>query len=111
MREIKFRAWDGKEMWTGFHILSRDIIVPPAWRKTRVDLEFMQYTGLHDKNGVEIYEGDVMGSGKKAFYTVVWNSKEAMFCLADSSGNPVHDFDFESYEVIGNIYENKELLK
>ena len=133
MREIKFRAWDdqyqkmifGEQTW---HYGSPELFINfngeireesfPAEEgdeysldETYRKLELMQYTGLKDKNGVEIYEGDVLGLGAVPFYTVIWHDKEAMYCLADLSGeNPTFDFDFSSYEVLGNIHANKDLL-
>ena len=67
-----------------------------------------QYTGLKDKNGQEIYEGDVLRYlGQSRFYDsvkiVVWENKTAFngFLISKST----------DYEIIGNIYENPELLK
>ncbi|QDS35855.1 YopX family protein [Brevibacillus brevis] len=104
-REIKFRAWDRKQSKmvdmnhlrhhaSGFRLLDEDR-----------EYEFMQYTGLCDKNGKEIYEGDILfwDGGFKVYTTVRF--KDGMFLAGDM---PLYDCVDE--EVIGNIYENPELL-
>lgn len=71
------------------------------------DVELMQYTGLKDKNGTEIYEGDV----------VLWFGVKAQIHWADGHAGFFHGSDdlykryAEQAEIIGNIYENKELIK
>ena len=70
-----------------------------------------KYTGLHDKNGKEIYEGDIYSIikydiddiGHKEIHTVKFDE---ILCRFN-----VNKFDSEAYEVIGNIYENSELLE
>lgn len=82
----------------------------------------MQYTGLKNKNGKEIYEGDILGrytpTGKlKDWWIVVWTEEPAAFYADEQPGwdGTVHGFDipenWEKLDVIGNIYENPELLK
>lgn len=132
MREIKFRAWDkvlqkmiynrddipdiekwGNEIMN--HPYDEDEWYPmcemyqlnaiQTMQEQYCDkLIFMQYTGLKDKNGKEIYEGDILdhGYGK---HPVVWNTYR--WELAD--GHSILWSDM--CEVIGNIYENPELLK
>lgn len=106
-REIKFRAWDGKEMWTGFDIMPAGIIVPPAYKKYKGQLEYMQYTGLKDKNGKETYEGDIVkrtdSTGTVQIKVVRYDQKYCSFDLYNYS----KEF---AWKVIGNIYENPELL-
>jgi len=76
------------------------------------DVEFMQSTGLIDKNGVEIYEGDIIKNSYDEIYTVKWF--DAAFYLEEkyNGGFDYHELYFEdNKKVIGNIYENPELLE
>lgn len=155
MREIKFRAWDkeNKKMYsvvglahpteTGFDTVAitdhHDI---ETWLEGD-EYELMQYTGLKDKNGKEIYEGDILGKRPYGYlkadgtkdnryrgrdwtcFAVEWGEYDA------SEAGLVSGYEFETdgkyagwniviggydddlsrNEVIGNIYENPELVK
>lgn len=113
MREIKFRAWDYKYKETSE---SFNVLQPFEMINKRVangdSFELMQYTGLKDKNGKEIYEGDIV-SFKDTKYEVIFHKSWGSFCVSALNFIQCSPFYSEStkYEVIGNIYENEELLK
>jgi len=132
MRQIKFRAWDKgcKLMWNNAYILCDSIECAGLKNNNKActsDHEnrfiLMQYTGLLDKNKVEIYEGDII----KCWYgTGIVTYLVSGFCLE----NPNHHWKYNpkvshpqsifaldgpgfrvNTKIIGNIYENKELLE
>jgi len=158
-REIKFRAWDkkNKEMCYLPENQSSELVFTEKpfrwfyWRWGRklpetekeknnpefnvvdfnfVDADLMQYTGLKDKNGKEIYEGDIVKCETITFpkckvgsWTIKWNAYMwgviRNFGAFYEGGTEKGGFEKEKFlwqnydrmEIIGNIYENKELLK
>ena len=128
MREIKFRAWSSefKKMYE-VHKL-RDMTGNGDWAISGVDkinrvtahditgCNLMQYTGLKDKNGKEIYEGDIL---KRITDVDVWKfTGNVDFQTSGSIGWSIKSKNgriglnsSDVYEVIGNIYENADLLK
>lgn len=95
-REIKFRVWKPKVKSL---MELEDQFVSEALHHSKNNKHIlMQYTGLKDKNGVEIYEGDIL-------LTEAWKSK----IVVDDITN-CKMLIKSSDEIIGNIYENKELI-
>lgn len=128
-REIKFRAWSisQNEMLqnVGVHPhLMMDLAGDDDYYKDNKDGRFlvcptftnykiMQYTGLKDKNGVEIYEGDIVERIKDKLFGVIYYSYDGYFIKVDNSIDArLHDWKCycDSIEIIGNIYKNPELL-
>ena len=115
MREIKFRAWDKRHNQMVLWIDLADI--PYArenfFHYTDKEQVFMQFTGLLDKSGVEIWESDILESNDKLRkYKVVYNNNAGAWYLeglGEAWCDPIPRWD--SFEVNGNIYENKEMLK
>jgi uncharacterized phage protein (TIGR01671 family) len=135
-REIKFRVWANCDEGMKMVYLDKCTFDNGLWFPSDEHIDeyrknIMQYTGLTDKNGKEIYEGDVVKLSED------WHFKEFQLCvieyhqfgipyiiqryLKNETGHGNYNFDYmkdstpkgiESYyEIIGNIYENPELLK
>jgi uncharacterized phage protein (TIGR01671 family) len=124
MREIKFRAWDkeNKKMAQ----VSRIDFGPGGIKYLVDDSVLLEYTGLHDKSGREIYEGDILKvtseDGESYVATVKWFGDEgypafdlagipAAWCYESNALATIFESGVETCEVIGNIFENPELLE
>jgi uncharacterized phage protein (TIGR01671 family) len=134
-RQIKFRAWDGRRMrtvWKATFVGSNPTVFftatqynePGALPMDDDRLSLMQFTGLQDKAGRDIYEGDVV---KDRFGRIMqvqwWNFRLCWVAISETNFHHADlydwvDFDYEKeeksstarVEVIGNVYENPELL-
>ena len=107
-RIIKFRAWDKKS-----RIMSVEVDLfhgLEEWERSRA--EVMQFTGLTDKNGKEIYEGDIVRI--KEHWASGWSNKPMEVKFDGGCFFPWGTGDWEEpseeWEIIGNIYENPNLL-
>ena len=127
MRPIKFRAWDKYKKWIVYDFQNTH---DGLWSERNSDeindyynysifhdftdeenFKLMQYTGLKDKNGVEVYEGDIVSYFRKSNSVIEW--KDGGFII-----KRILDGEYEliqsriaEIEVLGNVYENPGLLE
>lgn len=108
MKEIKFRAWDKVNK---FMVVIFDNTKNTEWYlpNLKEQYEIMQFTGLHDKNGKELYEGDIVLYASTR-YTVSWIPEICAFEMTGHNRSIVLNKSNEhTREIIGNIYENPDL--
>ena len=112
-REIKFRAWEKEEKKMILPKNVTDNINIFARGCLSSNIELMQYTGIKDKNGTEIYEGDILELyDEEDFFKVEYQAEDVRFLL--TSNSICVSFEYYSQgeiEVVGNIYENSKLLQ
>lgn len=117
-REIKFRAWDKKENKMWGKAFPKMFIADDSFGFTNDELyEIMQYTGLKDKNGKEIYEWDILEEGswigwcnKCCGFQPMYEYENTEECHRCEGNYEIGDI-IKLEKIIGNIYENPELLK
>lgn len=124
----KYRAWNTEKKimcydnedfsacyWDGAYgsevgIINEYLNLPEHLR----NYEYMQYIGVDDKNGKEIYEDDIVLSDDGKIGQVQWFEEHLAFmiwCVTDNKVYFAYENDFSKIEVIGNVYENADLLK
>lgn len=126
MRDIKFRIYD-KDRKAMYHLLEnklsfgrfegdRAVDWEDVFADKHEELEIMQYTGLKDKNGKEIYEGDIIQHEDITKGLVRYSEKYAQYVLVNTGSvkdefEPLGDYNMEVFEIIGNEFDNPDLLE
>jgi len=109
-RVIKFRIWDYENQ----EMIEWDKIKNKGFYASMMVLwdGLCQFTGLRDKNGKDIYEGDILKYevlGATLFWQVIWDSENGSWKITKENGGSDGSW-FNLYEVAGNIFENSDLL-
>ena len=121
MRQIKFRVWldEFNKMFYDVGLMGGELYVNIDGKGYDVvgdcmDFKLMQFTGLYDRKGTPIYEGDIAKSGKRLF-VARWNNDIASFVwkpLDGESSYPCFNVGtVKNMEIVGNVFENPELLE
>ena len=118
MRQIKFKAWD-REQKKILHVDSLVFEKGNAIVNGKTDIDLMQWIGSTDRKNVDIYEGDIVKDGCGDISVVMWCENSASFkfkypatgllAYTDSTLD-LEDFGITP-EIIGNIYENPDLVE
>ena len=119
MREIKFRFWDieFKKMFKDHEMVKKSITINEFFCSEYSPVKIMQFTGLQDISGKDIYEGDIveMKNWEPKKYQIVF--KEGAFCLANNKNefrgdiHYIHHANTPQAEIVGNIFENQDFLE
>lgn len=117
MRKIKFKFWDAEKKYmyhSTFNLIEISMMI--NLKSCHIPLQFI---GLHDKNGKEVYEGDLLSDGEDfpMILPVIYDEEYSMFCVDvsfDKDGGSIDEIKetfSDGFTVVGNIYENPELLQ
>lgn len=124
MRKIKFRAWWKKQLrYNAIVGNGQCLFIPNATGEYKwvniAECNVMQFSGLHDIKGTEIYEEDIVTiksynfpHQEKEKFRIAYSQEDMMFKFVSVENQREYDkYGFHSIEIIGNIYENPELCK
>lgn len=128
MRIIKFRAWDKDDkimyyqdrpvqvefLFWGRESFYAKVASEHEEYADNSKLVLMQFTGLRDKTGIEIYEGDILYNphDSAGYYLVVWDNQGERFTLGYNDKYPLKHYRPDQWwEVVGNIHENPEIIR
>ena len=122
--KTKFRVWDkkykrfldgGEVIFDLYNNNTCEIVINELGYDNTIDRQsdfiVMQYTGINDKNGKEIYEGDIIKNNPDGDISVVYfDEEELQFCTKNNIYCQCPLFTFYDFEIIGNVYENSNLF-
>ena len=110
MREIKFRAWKKSQKQMFYPTRAIHIIDLPQVMLSKDEDVIMQFTGLFDKQGKEIYEGDILDCGQDPNAEVWWDEELGQFSISTYHATLSLCDNLRNAKIKGNKYENPELL-
>lgn len=127
MREIKFRAWhierekmfcvESLQLEDEYYVLNDGDIYSDAFSVKKSDIQLMQFIGIQDKSGREVYEGDIIQYGTPPTYqsSIFWSPQDFGFVTYNELLGEYTGLSFftgyKNFKVIGNVHQNPELLE